>query len=98
MYGSARRLQKGFEPRWTRLGILLSSAVRHPVLLSVVIHTQTVSFHTDVHQFDAQEIPFDGPDGIIARAERLLDKSSNLSQSRKRRLIDSLVRIILQNA
>ncbi|KAF5359064.1 hypothetical protein D9758_004794 [Tetrapyrgos nigripes] len=55
-------------------------------------------FKKYVLQFDAHEIPFDGPTGIISRAERLLDKSSNLEADRKRRLVDSLVRIILQNA
>ncbi|KAK7470414.1 hypothetical protein VKT23_001840 [Stygiomarasmius scandens] len=55
-------------------------------------------FKKYVLQFDAHEIPFDGPNGIISRAERLLDKTSNLEDDNKRRLVDSLVRIILQNA
>lgn len=53
---------------------------------------------SDVHRFDAHEIPFDGPTGVIARAERLLDKASSLTDESKRRLLDNLVRIILQNA
>ncbi|KIY69751.1 hypothetical protein CYLTODRAFT_420436 [Cylindrobasidium torrendii FP15055 ss-10] len=55
------------------------------------------AFKRYVHQFDAQEIPFDGPTGIVARVERLLENSSNLTDDRKRRLVDNLVRIILHN-
>ena len=53
---------------------------------------------SDVHQFDAHEIPFDGPTGVIARSQRLLDKRSNLGEESKRILIDRLVKIVLQNA
>ncbi|THV08331.1 hypothetical protein K435DRAFT_847203 [Dendrothele bispora CBS 962.96] len=55
-------------------------------------------FKKYVLQFDAHEIPFDGPTGIVARAERLLDKASNLEADSKQRLVENLVRIILQNA
>jgi hypothetical protein len=52
----------------------------------------------DVHRFDAHDIPFDGPNGILAKTERLLNKSSTLSDESKRRLLDNLIQIILQNA
>lgn len=52
----------------------------------------------DVHQFDAHEIPFDGPTGIITRVEQLLGESSTLKPYEKKQLMDQLVRIILRNA
>ncbi|KAJ3883915.1 hypothetical protein F5051DRAFT_2071 [Lentinula edodes] len=56
------------------------------------------AFKKYVHQFDAHEIAFDGPNGIIARAQRLLDKRSNLGEESKKKLVDGLVKIVLQNA
>lgn len=56
------------------------------------------NFKRYVHQFDAHEIPFDGPTGIISRIEQLLGESSTLQQHEKRELMDQLVRIILRNA
>lgn len=52
----------------------------------------------DVHRFDAQEIPIDGPDGIIARARRLLDRSRNLTETQKNALSDDLFKVILRSA
>jgi hypothetical protein len=52
---------------------------------------------TDVRQFDAHEIPFDGPSGIVERVERLLKNASNVGQD-NRAILDKFVRIILQNA
>ncbi|KAF8639993.1 hypothetical protein AX17_001239 [Amanita inopinata Kibby_2008] len=51
-----------------------------------------------VHQFDAHEIPFDGPSGIATRVEQLLNDSPALKQNEKRELMDRLIRIILRNA
>ncbi|KAJ4479335.1 hypothetical protein J3R30DRAFT_2748732 [Lentinula aciculospora] len=56
------------------------------------------AFKKYVHQFDAREITFDGPNGIIARAQRLLDKRSDLGEESKKKLVDRLVKIVLQNA
>ncbi|KAF9076922.1 hypothetical protein BDP27DRAFT_1357696 [Rhodocollybia butyracea] len=56
------------------------------------------AFKKYVHQFDAHEIPFDGQNGIIARAQRLLDKRSELGEESKRKLVDRLAKIVLQNA
>ncbi|KAF9054979.1 hypothetical protein BDZ89DRAFT_1055605 [Hymenopellis radicata] len=58
------------------------------------------TFKQYVHRFDAQEIPIDGPHGIIARARRLLDRCSilTLTEGQKDRLTDDLFKIILQNA
>lgn len=56
------------------------------------------NFRRYVQQFDAHEIPFDGPTGIIARVEQLLGESSTLKPQEKRQLMDQLVRIILRNA
>jgi hypothetical protein len=52
----------------------------------------------DVHRFDAHDIPFDGPTGIVARVERLLETAPDLGEEGKQRLLDSFVRVILQNA
>ncbi|KAK7060441.1 hypothetical protein VNI00_001206 [Paramarasmius palmivorus] len=57
-----------------------------------------VAFKHYVHQFDAHEIPFDGPNGIIARAERLLGKASNLGHEEQQALLSRLIRVILHNA
>ncbi len=38
-------------------------------------------FQIDVHQFDAHEIAFDGPNGIVSRVERLLMSSSSANTS-----------------
>ncbi|KAF9464902.1 hypothetical protein BDZ94DRAFT_451357 [Collybia nuda] len=56
------------------------------------------AFKKYVHRFDAHEIPFDGPTGIVSRVEHLLKSAPALSDEGKRRLLDSFVRIILQNA
>ncbi|KAE9410057.1 hypothetical protein BT96DRAFT_984382 [Gymnopus androsaceus JB14] len=44
------------------------------------------------------EIPFDGPNGIIERTQKLLDKRSELTEESKQKVIDRLVKIVLQNA
>ncbi|KAG7449420.1 uncharacterized protein BT62DRAFT_929388 [Guyanagaster necrorhizus] len=59
---------------------------------------QYATFKQYVHRFDAHDIPFDGPTGIIARAGQLLDNSRNLGDDGKKHLLDNLVRVILQNA
>lgn len=58
----------------------------------------TLFYLIDVHCFDAHEIPIDGPTGIIAHAERLLDTAGHISLAERRQLLDRLVRIILQRA
>lgn len=51
----------------------------------------------DVHQFDADEIQFDGPQGIVSRVENLLAAAPHhLSDDARKRLMDKFVRIILQ--
>jgi hypothetical protein len=52
----------------------------------------------DVHRFDAHEIPFDGPTGIVTRVERLLRKAQHLADDQRRELLDSFVKLILQTA
>ncbi|PFH51387.1 hypothetical protein AMATHDRAFT_3048 [Amanita thiersii Skay4041] len=56
------------------------------------------TFKKYVHQFDAHEIPFDGPTGIITRVEGLLSKSSTLKPNEKSELMNRLIRVILRNA
>ncbi|KAF8076614.1 hypothetical protein FPV67DRAFT_424215 [Lyophyllum atratum] len=51
-----------------------------------------------VHRFDAHEIPFDGPRGIVSRVERLLKTAPDLGEEGKRQLLDSFVRVVLQHA
>ncbi|TEB30082.1 hypothetical protein FA13DRAFT_1755239 [Coprinellus micaceus] len=55
------------------------------------------AFKTYVRQFDAHEIPFDGPKGIVERVERLLKHSPDRGRDNGE-LLDKFVRIILQNA
>lgn len=79
-------------------GILLSRIVGIIDSCSSYVGVILIHFMTDVHRFDAHDIPFDGPTGILSRAERLLQRSSHVTEERKRTLLDSLVKIILQNA
>ncbi|KAJ7880327.1 hypothetical protein B0H14DRAFT_3434577 [Mycena olivaceomarginata] len=56
------------------------------------------NFKKYVHRFDAHEIPFDGPTGIVTRVERLLRKAQHLADDQRRELLDSFVKLILQTA
>ncbi|KAJ6485889.1 hypothetical protein C8R45DRAFT_285682 [Mycena sanguinolenta] len=56
------------------------------------------SFKKYVHRFDAHEIPFDGPTGIVTRVERLLRKAQHLGDDARQELLDSFIKLILQNA
>ncbi|KAJ7498692.1 hypothetical protein FB451DRAFT_1161391 [Mycena latifolia] len=56
------------------------------------------SFKKYVHRFDAHEIPFDGPTGIVTRVERLLRKARHIDDTERERLLDSFVKLILQSA
>ncbi|KAJ7648504.1 hypothetical protein B0H17DRAFT_958922 [Mycena rosella] len=52
----------------------------------------------DVHGFDAHEIPFDGPTGIVTRVERLLRKAQHIDDAERERLLDAFVKLILRSA
>lgn len=52
----------------------------------------------DAHQFDANQIPFDGPTGIVSLVEHLLVSAPYLGDEGKRHLLDKFVRVILQQA
>ncbi|XP_006460375.1 hypothetical protein AGABI2DRAFT_177960 [Agaricus bisporus var. bisporus H97] len=65
---------------------------------NVLGEARYMRFKTYIYQFDAREIPFDGPTGIISRVDALLSTVQTLGLNEKRRLMDKLVRIILQNA
>jgi hypothetical protein len=52
----------------------------------------------DVRRFDAKAIPFDGPTGIVTRVETLLDSAPGMSVREKQDLMDSFIRLILQNS
>ncbi|KAJ7043271.1 hypothetical protein C8F04DRAFT_1287680 [Mycena alexandri] len=56
------------------------------------------AFDVDVHRFDAHEIPFDGPTGIVTRIERLLRKAQHLTDDEREKLLDAFVKLILQTA
>ncbi|KAG6833959.1 hypothetical protein H0H87_007970 [Tephrocybe sp. NHM501043] len=56
------------------------------------------AFKRYVDRFDAHEIPFDGPTGIVTRVERLLMSAPDLSDDGKRQLLDKFVRVVLQHA
>ncbi|KAF4619405.1 hypothetical protein D9613_005121 [Agrocybe pediades] len=53
-------------------------------------------FKLYVHQFDREEIPFDGPKGIVSLVQDLLVASPLVTEDAKRRLFDKFVKIILQ--
>lgn len=55
-------------------------------------------FKKYVHRFDAKDIPFDGPTGIVTRVERLLNRQPHLSGESRKSMLDSLIKIILRNA
>ena len=51
----------------------------------------------DVHRFDADAIPLDGPYGLISHARRLLDNAASLDERRKKDLLDRFVQFVLEN-
>jgi hypothetical protein len=53
---------------------------------------------TGVDRFDAHEIPFDGPTGVVTGVERLLRKAHHLDDDVRREMLDSFVKLILQTA
>ncbi|KAF7301880.1 hypothetical protein MIND_00753900 [Mycena indigotica] len=53
------------------------------------------AFKKYVHRFDNNEIPFDGPTGIVARVERLLRKARQLDDDERSRLLDNFVKLTL---
>ncbi|KAF9058004.1 hypothetical protein BJ165DRAFT_1398170 [Panaeolus papilionaceus] len=55
-------------------------------------------FKNYVHRFDAHEIPFDGPNGIVTLVQRLLVNAPHLEEEGRTRLLDRFIRIILQQA
>ncbi|KAJ7636142.1 hypothetical protein DFH06DRAFT_1302892 [Mycena polygramma] len=56
------------------------------------------SFKKYVHRFDAHEIPFDGPTGIVTRVERLLRKAQHIPEDTRQELLDNFIKLILQSA
>ncbi|KAF8204783.1 hypothetical protein BJ912DRAFT_8762 [Pholiota molesta] len=90
---SASASQHGSETERSRLGREVAE-----VFKSALDKDGYRLFKSYVHQFDAHEIPFDGPAGIVARVEGLLGTATHLSEDGKRRLLDKFVRIILQVA
>ncbi|KAJ7180336.1 hypothetical protein C8R43DRAFT_870730 [Mycena crocata] len=69
------------------------------VLRQVLDEDSYRSFKKYVHRFDAHEIPFDGPTGIVTRVERLLRKGApHTDDDERARLLDNFVKLILQNA
>ncbi|KAI4526598.1 hypothetical protein K525DRAFT_258779 [Schizophyllum commune Loenen D] len=55
-------------------------------------------FKKYVHRFDAKDIPFDGPTGIVSRVERLLNRQPHLTDESRKQMLNTLVKIILRNA
>lgn len=51
----------------------------------------------DVHRFDAQAIPLDGPYGLISHARRLLDSTNCLDEKGKQALLDRFIRFVREN-
>ena len=48
----------------------------------------------DVHRFDANAIPLDGPYGLLVHVERLLDGAPGVDQRRKRVLLERFLRVV----
>ncbi len=53
-----------------------------------------LALHTDVHRFDANAIPLDGPYGLLVHVERLLDSAPGVDQRRKRVLLERFLRVV----
>ncbi|KAL1946520.1 hypothetical protein VTO73DRAFT_14624 [Trametes versicolor] len=51
-------------------------------------------FKAYVHRFDANAIPLDGPYGLLAHIERLLDGAPGVDHRRKRILLDKFLRVV----
>ncbi|KAJ8515340.1 hypothetical protein ONZ45_g7238 [Pleurotus djamor] len=68
------------------------------IFRTVLDEDSYAAFRNYVRRFDAKQIPLDGPTGILACVERLLSRTPNLDRAGKDRLLDSFMRIILQNA
>jgi hypothetical protein len=49
--------------------------------------------YADVHRFDAHQIPLEGPRGLLARVEKLLN-TSPISQSEKAELLGQFARFV----
>ena len=56
--------------------------------------TDVLMLHTDVHRFDANAIPLDGPYGLLVHVERLLDNAPGVDQRRKRVLLERFLRVV----
>jgi len=56
------------------------------------------TFTQYVQRFDAHDIPFDGPTGIVHRVQKLLNTYSALDPYAKGDLMDRFVKIILKHA
>ena len=57
----------------------------------------TESWHADVHRFDANAIPLEGPYGLVAAASRLLDTAGTLDERSKRALLDRFIGVVREN-
>lgn len=59
-----------------------------------------VDFYLDIRRFDAHVIPLEGPTGLLTRVEKLLNAAPPpaLSETEKRELLDSFVKVVLQNS
>ena len=53
-----------------------------------------LSLLADVHRFDAEAIPLDGPYGLLVHVERLLDDAPGLEYRRKRVLLERFRRVV----
>ena len=62
--------------------------------MSEEVLTIVLMLHTDVHRFDANAIPLDGPYGLLVHVERLLDNAPGVDQRRKRVLLERFLRVV----
>ena len=62
--------------------------------MSEEVLTVVLMLHTDVHRFDANAIPLDGPYGLLVHVERLLDNAPGVDQRRKRVLLERFLRVV----
>ncbi|KAG6878598.1 hypothetical protein C0993_003053 [Termitomyces sp. T159_Od127] len=67
------------------------------VFKSVLSDKGYQEFKQYVDRFDAHEIPFDGPTGIVTCVERLLVSAPGLSEENRRQLLDNFIYVVLQH-
>ena len=75
----------------------LSKLVSLPFANKTLKFFPTDAWRADVHRFDANAIPLEGPYGLVAAASRLLDTAGTLDERSKRALLDRFIGVVREN-